>query len=152
MSCALLASSSSVSFTMLWKSAVPIGWNTIPATPRCLRSSDVSSVICAVVIANSRSGAGPFSLFPLPPRRASRKPTNLGGGALQLGLELLEPLDALLERRVRGEERLEAPLTLAGTMKNAFMFSACAQVLRGHLLHLRPRSAPARRRARSGGR
>ena len=31
---------------------------------------------------------------------------------------------------------LMLPFTLAGTMKKAFRFSACAQVLLGHLLHL----------------
>ena len=59
-------SSSSVSSTICWKSAVPSGWKTIPARPRCFRPSPVSSVTFAVVIANSRSGAGAFSLR-LPP-------------------------------------------------------------------------------------
>ena len=54
------------------KSAVPIGWKTTPAHSRLFSPRPVSIVTFAVVIANSRSGAAPFSL-PFDPNRASRK-------------------------------------------------------------------------------
>src|SRR4051812_3112306 len=90
------------------KSAVSSGWKTMPATPRVLRLSSVSKVTYAVEIANNRSGAGALSLRR--PRITSRSPKGLRGDgraglALELGLEALERGDALLERRVRREER-----------------------------------------------
>src|SRR4051812_8180964 len=83
----------------------------MPAVPRGRIPSAVSRCTCAVVMANSRSGAGPDSLL-LPPKIESRKPKRLGrgGGALELGLELRQALDALLHRRVGGEQRLQAAL------------------------------------------
>ena len=73
-SAAWLRSSSSASVTISLKSAVATDWNAMPATLRCFSPSAVSSVTWAVVMANSRSLVGTFSLR-LPPRRASRKPT-----------------------------------------------------------------------------
>src|SRR5919106_1803911 len=101
------ASSSCVSFITDSKSAVPSGWKTRPAAPREVIPSPVSSCTYAVDIANSRSGAGPLSLR-RPPSSASKKP-NLGGD-LELALVLHEPLDALLHRRMRHEQRLDRPL------------------------------------------
>jgi hypothetical protein len=56
------------------KSAVESGWKTIPATSRWRRPSSDSSATWAVVMANSRSGAGALSLRE-PPKIESRKPT-----------------------------------------------------------------------------
>ncbi len=56
------------------KSAVASGWNTIAAAPREVSPIDVSIVTYAVLIANSRSGAGCASLRR--PIRTSRKPTS----------------------------------------------------------------------------
>src|SRR4029453_4878906 len=86
-----------------------MGWKTTPARWRLFRPRPVSIVMLAVVIANSRSGAAPFSL-PFVPRRASRKPTGLGGRALGLCLEPLESLDPLLHRRVCREKRRRGAL------------------------------------------
>src|SRR5215212_31519 len=91
------------------KSAVASAWKTIPATPRELIDSSVSNVTYAVLIANSRSGAGLASLR-LPAMMSNRPmrsvPEREGalGRALQLRLEAAEGRDALLERRVRREE------------------------------------------------
>src|SRR3954454_15394684 len=99
---------SSMSLTMALKSDVASGWKTIAAVPRLTRSSSVSNVTYAVVIANSRSGAG-LARSRLP-RMTSRKPTPglCGGGkALELGLEALQRGDALLDRRVTREDRAD---------------------------------------------
>ncbi len=61
-----------MSFTIWSKSDVASGWNTMPATSRWVSSSEVSSVTCAVVIANSRSRAGCLTL--VRPRIESRRP------------------------------------------------------------------------------
>ncbi len=69
---------SSMSRTMLSKSAVASGWKTIAALPALLSPSSISIVTCAVVIANSRSvGAG--CLSERLPRRTSKKPIGTEG-------------------------------------------------------------------------
>src|SRR4051812_39662651 len=91
------------------KSTVDSGWKTIAASPFDCRPSDSLSVSWAVDIAKSLSvGAGALSFFL--PKTTSRRPTgcSLGGRALQLRLEALQGGDALLHRRVRGEELAEA--------------------------------------------
>src|ERR687893_57213 len=96
-----------MSATIASKSLVASGWKTIAARPG-LRPSSVSSVTPAVDIAKTRSGAGPLTLRL--PVRTSRKP--MGPlrlrPALQLRLQPLERLDALLHRRVRGEQAGDA--------------------------------------------
>src|SRR5665648_1157701 len=86
------------------KSAVDSGWNTIAALPRVVTDSEVSKVTYAVLIANSRSGAGCASLRL--PVRTSRNPigaglwpksanrVELGGVAERLGGCLLYTSDA----------------------------------------------------------
>ena len=69
---AVAFTTSSMSRTIDSKSAVDSGWNTIAATPREVTLRLVSSVTYAVLIANSRSGAGGASLRL--PVRTSRKP------------------------------------------------------------------------------
>src|SRR5689334_21848108 len=97
-----------MSRTIPSKSAVASGWKTIAAAPRELIESDVSSVTYAVLIANSRSGAGPASLRR--PSSTSKKPiastpvpVRLARG-LKLGLEALQRRDPLLQRGMRAEE------------------------------------------------
>ena len=68
-----LRTTSSMSRTICSKSAVASGWKTIAALPELLRPSSMSIFTYAVVIANSRSGAG--CLSSRLPRRMSRKPT-----------------------------------------------------------------------------
>src|SRR3954451_14527989 len=106
-----------MSLTICWKSPVASGWNTIPALPRDVMPCSVSSVTYAVVIANSRSGAGAFSLRL--PSRASMKPMALGslrgrrdGALLELLLEAAQALDPGLHRRV-GREEVEQRLLRA---------------------------------------
>src|ERR1700709_2271130 len=94
---------SSMSRTMPSKSAVASGWKTIAALPALCCSSVISSVTYAVLIANSRSGAGCARLR-LPRRMSSRPMPRRLRGALQLRLEALQRGEALLHRRVRGEE------------------------------------------------
>ena len=84
-----------MSLTMLVKSAVASGWKTIAALPRERRSSSVSKVTYAVVIAKSRSGAG-LASFRLPVMTSKRPTQARGGDALELRLEPLQGLDALL--------------------------------------------------------
>src|SRR5205823_12599061 len=102
LSVAVALTTSSMSRTIESKSAVDSGWNTIAAAPRELIPSPVSIVTFAVLLANSRSGAGLSSLRR--PVRMSRRPTRLGG-ALELSLEALEARDPGLERRVRRDQR-----------------------------------------------
>ena len=53
-----------------------------------------------------------------------------GGALLELGLDALQPLDALLHRRVRREQRRDRVLRrAAGMMKKAFISLGGAQVL-----------------------
>jgi len=95
-------------------------WKTMPATPRDVSSSSVWSVTYAVLIANSRSGAGCLSLrLPLmtsnrPTRRRLRR--GLRRYALELGLEPLQRRDPLLHGRVCREERATAALAFGGKM------------------------------------
>ena len=63
---------SSISVTIWAKSPVASGWKTIAAAPRVLMPGAGLQRDAAVVIANSRSGAGPLTL--LRPSSASRKP------------------------------------------------------------------------------
>ena len=73
LSVAVARTTSSMSRTIDSKSAVASGWKTIAAAPRELIPSEVSIATYAVLIANSRSGAGLASLrWPI---RTSRKPT-----------------------------------------------------------------------------
>src|SRR5512134_3261515 len=118
------------------KSAVPSGWKTIPADLRCSSPSAVASVTCAVVIANRRSGAGSATFLLLPPSRASRNPTPQSlGGALQLRLELLQALDALLHRRVSREDALDRALDARRDDEEGVHALGLAQVPRGDRLH-----------------
>src|SRR4051812_13906997 len=92
-----------MSATIASKSLVPSGWKTIAAVPADFIPSSVSAFTTAVLIANRRSSVGWRSVFL--PRRMSRNPTYRRLDArLQLRLEALQCLDALLQRRVRGEE------------------------------------------------
>ena len=95
-------------------------------------------------------GRAPLKLA-LPPSSASKKPTELGG-ALELALVLLSRSMRFSIGGCVMKIVLSEPLTLAGTMKNAFMFSAGAQVLLRRASALRWRSSGAPTRARSGGR
>src|SRR4051812_7558962 len=108
-----------MSLTICWKSPVASGWKTIPALPRDVMPCAVSSVTYAVVIANSRSGAGAFSLRL--PSRASMNPMTPAplrgrrdGALLQLLLEAAQALDPGLHRRVRREEVEERLLGARG--------------------------------------
>src|SRR4051812_25978808 len=92
------------------KSAFAICWKTIAATPRDFIPSEISSVTCAVAIANSLSALALASFF-RPPRIESRNPTRLRSHRrLQLRLEPLQCLDALLHRRVSHEQRVDRRL------------------------------------------
>ena len=66
-------STPSISVTMPSKSAVASGWKTIPALPELLRLIEVAIVTSAVLMANSRSGAGCLSARR--PVRMSKMPT-----------------------------------------------------------------------------
>src|SRR4051794_41263010 len=91
------------------KSAVESGWNTMAASPFDWSPSVSASVSCAVDIAKSLSvGTGALSFFF--PKTTSKRPTGGRlGRALQLRLEPLERLDALLHRRGGGGEGGGAP-------------------------------------------
>ena len=73
---AVAVTTSSMSRTIDSKSAVESGWKTIAAVPREVMLRLVSNVTYAVLIANSRSGAGGASLRL--PVRTSRKPIAVG--------------------------------------------------------------------------
>src|SRR4051794_41331509 len=93
-----------MSRTICSKSDVASGWKTIAALPLLVRPSSISSVTCAVVIANTRS-VGTGFLIARFPRRTSRRPMGERlGGALELRLEPLQRGDALLHRRGRSAE------------------------------------------------
>src|SRR3954463_5843490 len=97
-----------MSRTMPSKSAVASGWKTIAASPVVVRPSSISSLTYAVDMANSRSAAG--CLSSRLPRRMSKSPTPKslsGDAALELRLQALQGGDALLHRRVRGEQLAE---------------------------------------------
>src|SRR5829696_5434201 len=99
---------SSMSRTICSKSAVASGWNTMADLPVLVRPSCISSVTCAVVIANTRSVGAACLIWRLP-RRTSRKPMDSRlRGALQLRLEALQRGDPLLHRRVRRKEAADA--------------------------------------------
>src|SRR3954447_22150338 len=103
-SSAVLPTTSSMSVRICLKSAVESGWNTMAASPFDWSPSVSASVSCAVDIAKSLSvGTGALSFFF--PKTTSRRPTGGRlGRPLELRLEPLQRLDALLHRRVRGEE------------------------------------------------
>src|SRR4051812_50228577 len=90
-----------MSLTIWSKSAVPSGWKTIAARSALLSPSAVSSVTPAVLMANRRSAAG--CLILRLPVRTSRKPMAPRlRPALELRLQPLQRLDALLHRRGGG--------------------------------------------------
>src|SRR5690349_23000819 len=97
-----------MSRTMPSKSPVASGWKTIAAWPEVVSSSSSSSLTYAVDIANRRSAAG--CLSSRLPRRMSKRPMayRLNALALKLRLQALERGDALLDRRVGGEEAADA--------------------------------------------
>src|SRR5919197_190334 len=96
-----------MSRTICSKSAVARGWKTIAALPVLFRPSVISSVTCAVVIANTRSVGTGFLIARLPRRTSKRPMGDRLGGALELRLEALESGDAPLEGGVRGEQAAE---------------------------------------------
>src|SRR5690242_6632132 len=93
-----------MSRTICSKSEVASGWKTIAALPELLSPSCISRVICAVVIANTRSVGTGFLIARFPRRTSKRPMPERLGGALELRLEALQGRDALLQRRVRGEQ------------------------------------------------
>src|SRR3954468_5790926 len=107
-SSAVLPTTSSMSVRICLKSAVDSGWNTIAASPFDSSPRVSTSVSCAVDIAKSLSvGTGALSFFF--PKTTSKRPTGGRlGRPLELRLEPLQRLDALLHRRVRGEEGADA--------------------------------------------
>src|SRR3954454_16365269 len=127
--------SAELSSRICLKSADAICWKTIAATPRDFIPSEVSSVTCAVAMANSRSAFAVDS-FLRPPRIESRNPNALGRDRrLQLGLHPLERLDALLHRRVRQEQRVHRRLHARGDDEERVHPLGLTQVLVGHALH-----------------
>src|SRR3954453_14799045 len=92
----------------------------------------VCSATHAVEMANRRSGAGPLT-WRRPVRMFSR-PTRLGGrdGALlQLSLQALERRQALLERRVVGEQVHQRALGARGDDEEGARAFDAAQILAG---------------------
>src|SRR5215217_2416139 len=127
--------SSSMSRTMPSKSAVASGWKTIAALPVPLSPSSISSLICAVVIANTRSVATGFLSWRLP-RRTSRNPIpGRLGGALELRLEALQGGDALFHRRMRGEEVAERLAGAGGEDEERLELARRAEVALRDSLH-----------------
>src|SRR3954469_6060743 len=93
-----------MSRTICSKSEVASGWKTIAALPVLFSPSSISSVTCAVDIANTRSVGAGFLIARLPRRTSNSPMGDRLGGALQLRLETLQGGDPLLHRRVRGEQ------------------------------------------------
>src|SRR5215213_7136293 len=140
-----LRTTSSMSRTICSKSAVASGWKQIAALPVLLRPSCISSVTCAVVIANTRSVGAAFLIWRLP-RMTSRKPTRGRlRGALELRLEALQGGDPLLHRRVRGEQAADLA---DGRDEEGLQLAGGAQVLLRDPLHA-ARDLHERRRERA---
>src|SRR6185295_1677167 len=97
--------SSSRSRSACMNSPAESGLKTTAATRSGFRPSSVSSVICAVESAKSRSRFAPLSF--LRPKRTSPSPNRLLDRPAHLLGDLGEAREALLERRVRGEELAE---------------------------------------------
>src|SRR6185295_3071951 len=132
-----------MSSTIWRKSPVASGWKTMPATPRVVMPCCASSPTYAVEMAKSRSGAGPLTLRL--PSSASRKPMPPSlRGALQLGLQAREGLDALLHRRVGGEEVVDRVLHTGGDDVEGVHLRMGAQVGLRDALH-RPADLQQRR-------
>src|SRR4051812_6069163 len=122
--------------TMLSKSAVASGWKTIAALPALDSPISSSSVTCAVLMANTRSvGAG--CLSERLPRMTSNRPMprRLRRRALQLALQALQRRDALLHRRVGGEQVAQRLAGAGGEDEEGLQLTGRAQVLLGDALH-----------------
>src|SRR4051794_9195748 len=150
-----------MSATMRSKSAVPSGWKTIAPLPAVLSPMSVSSVTPAVLIANSRSGAGPLILrLPVRTSRKPMRPLRLRL-TLQLRLQALQRRDPLLHRRVGGEQAGDRALDLRREDVERAQLARCPQVLLRDALHAardlhqrrreRARAARDQRRAAVGG-